>query len=387
MSRRSKNEGSIHELNGKWIAVIELPRRPNGKRVRRRRVASTKTEALRLLREMRKELEQHGAPVDQRRSMVDAVEDFWRTRQGADRSAGTFERDRWMLDVIVEGLGLKRVASLSVADCDDFLVQLATGMERPDGSNRRPFVRQHVSRTRSMLKRVLNNEIRLGLLARNVADLAELPETPATSRPHRILTPPELADFLAACTGAFLVFADLMGRNALRPQEARALQWSAVDWQAGTLEVGPQMNRQNVIVGPKTRRAPRTIHIDSTTVDLLRSWRQTQSAMKKRAGELWWSDYDLIVTTRIGTTIGSRNLARSVARTAVKAGISDAAQNMRPPMVPYDLRHTAITLQSRRGYSDWELADWAGTSERMINEVYRHRTDRVVRVSPLDLSR
>ncbi len=56
-----------------------------------------------------------------------------------------------------------------------------------------------------------------------------------------------------------------------------------------------------------------------------------------------------------------------------------------PPLIPYDLRHTAITLQSgsKLGYSDWELADWAGTSERMINEVYRHRTDRVVPVRPV----
>lgn len=53
-------------------------------------------------------------------------------------------------------------------------------------------------------------------------------------------------------------------------------------------------------------------------------------------------------------------------------------------IIAYDLRHTAITMQSKRDYSDWELADWAGTSERMINEVYRHRTDRVVGVRPLE---
>jgi len=240
---------------------------------------------------MRNELEQSGAPSDQRRSLADAVEDFWRTRQGADRSAGTFERDRWMLDVIVEGLGRKRVASLSVADCDDFLVQLATGIERQDGSRRRPFVRQHVSRTRSMLKRVLQNEIRIGLLARNVADLAELPKTPAASRPHRILTATELSEFLGACSGAFLVAADLMGRNGLRPQEARALQWSAVDWGEETLEVGPQMNRQDIIVGPKTRRAPRPSHIASTTVGLLEQCRQAQDSTQARPGEMWWSWY------------------------------------------------------------------------------------------------
>ena len=194
------------------------------------------------------------------------------------------------------------------------------------GTSRRPFVRQHVSRTRSMLKRVLNNEIRLGLLARNVADLAELPETPAKSRPHRILTHSELSSFLDAAHGAFLVFADLMGRNALRPQEARALEWAAVDWSSQTLDVGPQMNRQDEIVGPKTRRAPRTIHLDGTTIGHLRNWKADQAAMQERGGELWSDHYNLIVTTRIGTPIGSRNLARSVARTAEQVGIAPAVE-------------------------------------------------------------
>jgi integrase len=70
-------------------------------------------------------------------------------------------------------------------------------------------------------------------------------------------------------------------------------------------------------------------------------------------------------------------------------GERDALEHLRYELLgsitPYDLRHTAITLQSKLAYSDWELADWAGTSERMINEVYRHRTDRIVRVRPLDL--
>lgn len=171
-----------------------------------------------------------------------------------------------------------------------------------------------------------------------------------------------------------------MGRNGLRPQEARALQWAAVDLEQGTLDVGPQMNRKAEIVGPKTPRAERTIHIDVSTTEQLRAWRLDQASQRVRAGELWSDTYDLIITTRVGTSITGRNLARSVDRLSKQVGIEPAA-------IPYDLRHTAITLQSRPelGYSDWELADWAGTSERMINEVYRHRTDRVVSVRPIQL--
>ena len=73
-------------------------------------------------------------------------------------------------------------------------------------------------------------------------------------------------------------------------------------------------------------------------------------------------------------------MGRSLERLSAQVGLT-------PAIIPYDLRHTAITLQSKPelGYSDWELADWAGTSERMINEAYRHRTDRVVGVRPVDL--
>lgn len=376
MARRSKNEGSVHQLDGKWIAAIELPRTATGKRIRRRRVATTKTEALRLLREMQREIDQNGSTADSRRSIADAVESFWQTRQGAQRTADTFERDRWMLDVIEDGLGRKRVATLSVADCDEFLTQVAHGLDRPDGSNRKPLVREHVSRTRSMLKRVLNNEIRLGLLARNVAELAEIPETTTESRPHRILSPAELSTFLRASSGAMLIFVDLMGRNGLRPQEAQAIEWTAINGEAQTLDVGPQMNRKGAIVGPKTVRAQRTIQLDDETIGRLDAWREEQAAMRERAGELWVSRYNLVISTHIGTSITGGNIRRSVERISAKIRLD-------PPIIPYDLRHTAITLQSKRGYSDWELADWAGTSERMINEVYRHRTDRVVSVRPV----
>ncbi len=47
----------------------------------------------------------------------------------------------------------------------------------------------------------------------------------------------------------------------------------------------------------------------------------------------------------------------------------------------YELRHTAVTLQAEAGHSAWAIADWAGTSERMIADVYRHK---LMDASPLD---
>jgi integrase len=120
------------------------------------------------------------------------------------------------------------------------------------------------------------------------------------------------------------------------------------------------MNRKGDIVGPKTARAPRTIRIGLKTIERLGQWRDEQVGKRVRAGELWVARYDLVVSTRVGTTITGDNAGRYLERMSKVLGID-------PAIIPYDLRHTAITLQSKRGYSDWELADWAGTSERMIN--------------------
>jgi integrase len=42
-------------------------------------------------------------------------------------------------------------------------------------------------------------------------------------------------------------------------------------------------------------------------------------------------------------------------------------------IVPCELRHAAITSQREAGHDAAQVADWAGTSERMVNEIYRHR--------------
>ncbi len=63
------------------------------------------------------------------------------------------------------------------------------------------------------------------------------------------------------------------------------------------------------------------------------------------------------------------SLARSLRLLCRHAGID-------PRITPYELRHTAISMQADAGRSSWELADWAGTSEAMVNRVYRHRLRR-----------
>lgn len=376
MARRSRHEGSVHQVDGRWVAAIELPRTGDGKRVRRRRMASTKTEAQRLLREMQQELASKGKLQDSRRTVSEAIDDYRAAQRGSEAAAATVVRKEWMLAAIEEGLGSKRVASLGVADCDRFLELLAEGQERPNGAQRKPLTKGAVRRVRSTLVAVLRNDLRLGVLNRNVADLSVLPAAPVRSSERRALTRVELRKLLELGTGAVGVLVDLSGRNGLRPQEARAVLWENVDLDDRTLRVTGQMNAAGELVPPKTKKSARTIGLDRATAVRLKAWQAQQVELVEAARGLW-QERGLVLTTSAGTAIRAENLRRSLHGLCDRAGLDR--------VTPYELRHTAITFQAERGYSAWEIADWAGTSERMVYDVYRHKLGGVVAVEPVDL--
>ncbi|MEM9615682.1 MAG: hypothetical protein AAF962_23110 [Actinomycetota bacterium] len=81
------------------------------------------------------------------------------------------------------------------------------------------------------------------------------------------------------------------------------------------------------------------------------------------------------MTTQYGSPHDGSNLRKSLWRRCDTAALDD--------YLPYELRHTAITFQLDQGAEIWEVADWAGTSERMIELIYRHRTSRVSKLAPL----
>lgn len=91
---------------------------------------------------------------------------------------------------------------------------------------------------------------------------------------------------------------------------------------------------------------------------------------------LSWQDLDLVASTSQGTPVDRHSLARSLRLLCNRTDII-------PAITPYELRHTAISLQADSGVSSWEIADWAGTSEAMISSVYRHRLRRVSTLRPV----
>jgi len=368
--RRAATEGTVfQDDSGRWVAMLELPQHPDGRRNRKKRRARTQSEAQRLLREMRRELEQAKTITDGRRTVAEAVAGYQTARAAQGLSPGTLAQNQWQLDVILEGLGRRRLVKLSVGDCDGFLEAAAQGI-----GERRPISRNHIARIRFVLINVLANEMRVGHLARNVAELSILPATVVEKKERRALTHDELSSLLAVAKGSRLILIDLCARNGLRPAEARALRWADVDLDLGQLTVSGQLDRQNRRTKPKTKKSARSLQLDEVTVARLSTWRTEQGDLRTIA-RYAWVDLDIVASTTRGKPVDRHSFARSLRGLCARCMID-------PPISPYELRHTAITMQADAGHSGWEIADWAGTSEAMISEIYRHRLRQVSCLRP-----
>ena len=169
-----------------------------------------------------------------------------------------------------------------------------------------------------------------------------------------------------------------------RPQRAAAgrgsgpVRWADVDLELGVLTVSGQLDRQNRRTKPKTKKSARSLQLDETTVGpspgLAGGSDPPPRARSQRLGGPRTSSRP----PARGNPVDRHSFAKSLKRLCAEVDID-------PPISPYELRHTAITMQADAGHSSWEIADWAGTSEAMISEVYRHRLQRVSTLGPVGL--
>lgn len=283
------------------------------------------------------------------------------------------ERDELFAAAIRSFMGQRAATKVTVEDCDGFLSAFVRGDLTGSG---RPVSREYARRARSFLAGAFRNELRRGLINRNPAEVAVIPRTVALSGKRRALTTQEWRRLYDQADGAVKVGIDLAGRHGLRPQEVRAIQWSQIDAQRGTLSVVTQLDSDGEFSETKTLKSTRTIRLHPETLLLLEHWRKEQTELRSRAGGRW-VERDLVVATRWGTAINQSNHRRSIRELSEASGLGR--------LTPYELRHTAITHQIEAGHSVSLVADWAGTSERMIYRHYRHQLHELVQLSPPDL--
>lgn len=387
---RAKGEGSIHcdhvkdcpqmgkrppRCKCRWVAVLDVSE-PGGPRRRRKRVASTKKEAGERLAELRAELAAEEETEVSKRDRCNAertVADLaaeWLDKGTRNHAESTLSRVRRRVqDHVVRHLGDELVATLPPERIEEWL-QLEA-----DAGQAERTLRDYLGDLRAMLRFAQRREY----VDRNRAEFVTMPSNARKSDSKRTFTPDEARALLGVLgedrLGPYFTTLLLLG---LRPGEADALVWSAIDLDKAVMHVEAALQRDDtgrpLGIGPTKTRTTRSLAMPSAVVEALRRQRRRQLDDKMANRHVWTRDErwdDLVFVSEIGTPHNPSNVRRSFAKLCAQAEV--------PAITPYELRHSQASLLAAAGVPMREVADKLGHSTtRMLERHYLHRVDPVV---------
>jgi integrase len=214
-------------------------------------------------------------------------------------------------------IGSVKLADLKVRD-----VQFALGTLAERLSTR------SVRLARMILIQAIRNAMVNDLAVRSVADLTPVP-TGKPGRPSRSLNLEQALAVLDAARGERLwpyVAVSMLG--GIRTEEARALRWSEVDLEVGTVAVYRSVRRGGET---KTEKSRRVFQIPEIAVAALRELVLKQAADRAKAGTAW-KENNLVFCTSLGGPMYATDVRMEFKRITEKACLGR-------DWTPRELRH------------------------------------------------
>jgi integrase len=203
--------------------------------------------------------------------------------------------------------------------------------------------------TRLCLERAIRHAEVRDLFGRNVAALVKAPAGRA-GRPSKRLPLEQAQELLRAAGDSRLyAYVVLSVTTGLRTEELRALRWSEVDLDAGTVAVYRAVRATADKKAPKSRRIP---SLPQLAVRALREHLDRQAGDRLLAGVLW-EDHGLVFASAVGTPLDRHNVLREFRRITQAAGLGTGS-------VPREMRHTFVSLFSSNGTVLEDIADLVG---------------------------
>jgi integrase len=194
-----------------------------------------------------------------------------------------------------------------------------------------------------VLHKALKDAERLGLIVRNPASAASAPR--ATRPEFTTWSSDDAREFFDAIASHRLRVAYLLlVTTGMRRGEALGLRWNDLDLddrQLAVVQTLNSINGQLVFSAPKTARSRRTVFLDPTTVEGLRSHRKRQAAERLAIGGDWDSSSNLVFRDEVGGPVKPDWFSREFDRLVQATGL--------PRLRLHDLRHTYATLALKAG--------------------------------------
>ena len=358
--RRGKGEGSIYQRDdGLWVGAIDLGW-IDGKRSRKVVNGKTRAEVVSRIRDIQPALAQ-GLTLAPDRLTVEKYLTNWVSK----RIPGTVSPRtealylRAVTDYINPSIGKVRLTRLAPSDVSRMLIDLEARGYSP--STRRM--------ARATLRRALRFAEQDGLLARNVAAIAEGPKM--DHREGRSLSADQAQAFLEAVTDNRLEAAYVLTLAlGLRRGEILGLSWDDVVQAEGAvvLTIRRQLVRDKSGVhldDLKTVGSRRTLHLSAPLVEVLQRHQARQEAEELVRGKRWHNEWDLIFTSTIGTPLDPEQFGKTVPKICEAAGLGHWSI--------HELRHSCASLLIAMEVPLEVVSEQMGhASIRVTKDVYGH---------------
>ena len=264
---------------------------------------------------------------------------------------------------VIPTLGAVPIQSLTATQLNGLYARLlADGRSKGGG----PLASRSVRYTHTVIRKALKDAAHWGLVARNVADLANPPKVIKT-RKWTTWTPSEIRTFLRAVERDRLSSLwELAVNTGMRRGELLGLRWDDVNLDSGTVAI----RRALVVVGyevvvsqTKTDRA-RVIALDPGTVTILRDWRRAQLEERLAWGPAW-IDSGYVHTKENGEPLHPDEISKRFNRLVVLADV--------PRIRFHDVRHTWATTALAAGVHPKIVAERLGHGSIQITlDTYSH---------------
>jgi len=358
--------GSVIKRGSTYSIVLDLGRGPDGKRQRKWHSGyRTRKDAERARIELLARLDQGSYVEPSRLTLATFLRDQWLPGlTGRVRPTTVHGYTTNLKRYVLPRVGQVTLQRLTPAQLNTLYAALLAG----GGKDGRPLSARTVQAIHMTVRKALRDAARWGLLARNVAELADPPSP--TRADMRTWTAEELRRFLTHVEGERLAALWMLAASTgMRRGEVLGLRWVDVDLELARVAVRQTLvlaGRQVVTSEPKTSRGRRSIALDPRTVAALRSWRAAQLEERLAWGSAW-TDSGLVFTREDGMPMHPEWLSDAFDWRIRTAGL--------PRIRFHDLRHTHASLGLAAGVPVKVMSERLGHSTSSFTaDAYQHVT-------------
>lgn len=344
-------DGSI-----RYRVVVDVGMRPDGRRDQRTSTHRTLKAARAEVARIRSQVDS-GVYVAPAKTRVSDYLDGW---LAGKRRIKTSTRSGYIcaLKPVRRNIGQHKLEHLRKVDVDGIVTDMQNA-----GRSARTIVL-----TLTVMSQALDDAVRQGLLARNVAALVERPRQ---SKPQmKRWTEDEVRRFLGKASEHRLHAAWRLSLYGLRRGEVMGPRWSDVDLDESSVSVRQSrivVDGHEVTDTPKSAHSVRTLPLDAALGTALRSLRKRQSEERLAAGPAYDGSSGPVVVDELGRPIRPELYSDTFGRLSVAAGV--------PSIRLHDARHTALSIMVDRGVPISVVAAWAGHADAAFTlRTYVHTT-------------